>query len=87
MADLARRFQVGALVYVPASVIVNASECHRLYGLDAPITWLPGSIMVCRVAETESGRRMKRVSGLWYTGSGKHEVKHEANATRWHEVA
>jgi hypothetical protein len=49
MSDLAKRFQVGAIVYVPAGVIVNASECHRLYGLDAPIMWLPGSITVCKV--------------------------------------
>lgn len=73
--DLAQRFQVGTLVYVLASVIVNASESHRLYGLDAPEMWLPGSIAACRLVETDKGRRMKKVAAQWFTGHGKHVIK------------
>jgi hypothetical protein len=71
MGDLAERFKVGAILYIPASAVVNASEAHRLYGLDSPAMWVPGRVTACEVTQSSNGRRTKKVIGEWFTGDAR----------------
>jgi hypothetical protein len=72
---LAERYTLGALVYVPGTVITSLPELHRKYGDKPKLVWFPGIVTACDIVLSSKGRKQKYVTAAWCYGNGLSKVK------------